>query len=57
MERRYIEKVRYSGGLEKTSYLCNLPVVQYLLSGRKIVFNKDVTFFCRRKWFWKIHID
>jgi predicted ATPase len=45
MEHRYIQKVQYNGGLEKTSYLCNLPIVQYLLSGYKIVFNKDVTFF------------
>jgi predicted ATPase len=44
-ERRYIEEVQYTHGLEKSSYLYNLPVVQYLLSGNKIVFNKDVTFF------------
>ncbi|MDR2399279.1 MAG: AAA family ATPase [Endomicrobium sp.] len=45
MKHRYIEKVQYTKGLEKTSYLYNLPVVQYLLSGHKIAFNKDVTFF------------
>jgi predicted ATPase len=45
MEHKYIEKVQYTKGLEKISYLYNLPVVQYLLSGNKIVFNKDVTFF------------
>jgi predicted ATPase len=45
MKYKYIEKVQYTKGLEETSYLYNLPVVQYLLAGNKIVFNKNVTFF------------
>ncbi|MDR2437728.1 MAG: hypothetical protein LBD17_06705 [Endomicrobium sp.] len=48
MEHKYIEKVQYTKGLENTSYLYNLPVVQYLLSGHTVVFNKDVTFLLER---------
>jgi predicted ATPase len=42
---RYVERITCTGVLPEDSYLNKLPVVEYLLKGNSINFDKDVTFF------------
>lgn len=45
MERKYISSVILNKAINTDLYLCNLPVVQYLIKNKSISFTKDVTFF------------
>jgi predicted ATPase len=45
MNDQYISSVCYKGGLHKSSYLLNLPVVKFLAAGNDISFENSVTFF------------
>ncbi len=45
MDSRYINKIRYNGGLPKSSYLNDLPLIKFLNLKKSINFTKDVTFF------------
>ena len=44
-ENKYISGVLFDDRLEKTSYLCKLPVVKYLAEKEHLTFSSDVTFF------------
>lgn len=41
--RRYISSVVLEGGIDKNSYLADIPAVKYLIKAEKIEFNKAVT--------------
>lgn len=45
MLRKYIEQVRLREAVPQDSYLHNLPIVQYLLAGQSVDFDRDVTIF------------
>lgn len=45
MDRKYISRLSLNKKVEEDSYLYNLPIVQYLLTGDIVHFEKDVTFF------------
>lgn len=44
MNRQYIERVRLSSPIERSSYLCELPVIRYLERAGGLTFSKNVTF-------------
>ena len=45
MDRKYIKNVKLSKPIESGSYLLDLPVIQYLVKRKELVFSSDVTFF------------
>lgn len=45
LERKYISRLSLNKKVEEDSYLYHLPIVQYLLTGDIVHFEKDVTFF------------
>ena len=45
MSEKYISNILFDDGLDKTSYLNNLPVIKYLKKVQRLDFSADVTFF------------
>lgn len=45
MLRKYVEQVRLKEAVPPASYLGHLPVVQYLMAGHSVDFDRDVTIF------------
>ena len=43
MDGKYVEQIAYTGGLDRASYLRQIPAIRSLLDGTPIVFRNDVT--------------
>lgn len=43
MDGKYVDQIAYTGGLDRASYLRQIPAIRSLLDGTPIVFRNDVT--------------
>ena len=42
---KYVSGIRFHGGVDKDSYLYNLPIIKFLRKNPELAFKSDVTFF------------